>query len=122
MDAIKSPDGGRGFVIHTAHSSGEGGSLDNARGVSIYFPPLPPTYGELTFCAETRWNSFLFEYMNAVFRLPATAARLAELGALAPANTVAEFTAFRETQIAFFAEMVKSANIRIELVERPLAT
>lgn len=52
--------------------------------------------------------------MNAVFRTPATAARLAELGALAPANTVAEFTAFRETQIAFFAEMVKSANIRIE--------
>ena len=52
--------------------------------------------------------------MNGVFRLPATAARLAELGALAPANTVAEFTAFRETQIAFFAEMVKSANIRIE--------
>jgi len=52
--------------------------------------------------------------MNAVFRLPTTAARLAELGALAPANTVAEFTAFRETQIAFFAEMVKTANIRIE--------
>jgi tripartite-type tricarboxylate transporter receptor subunit TctC len=52
--------------------------------------------------------------MNAVFRLPATAARLAELGALAPANTVAEFAAFRETQIAFFAEMLKTANIRIE--------
>jgi len=52
--------------------------------------------------------------MNAVFQLPATRARLAELGALAPANTVAEFAAFRETQIAFFAEMVKSANIRIE--------
>ena len=52
--------------------------------------------------------------MNTVFRTPATAARLAELGALAPANTVEEFAAFRETQIAFFAEMVKSANIRIE--------
>ena len=52
--------------------------------------------------------------MNTVFRAPAPAARLAELGALAPANTVEEFTAFRETQIAFFAEMVKSANIRIE--------
>jgi tripartite-type tricarboxylate transporter receptor subunit TctC len=52
--------------------------------------------------------------MNAVFQSPATVTRLAELGALAPANTVAEFTAFRETQIAFFAEMVKSANIRIE--------
>ena len=44
----------------------------------------------------------------------ATAARLAELGALTRANTVAEFAAFRETQIAFFAEMVKTANIRIE--------
>ena len=52
--------------------------------------------------------------MNAVFRQPATAARLAELGALAPANTVEEFAAFREKQIAFFAEMVKAANIRIE--------
>ena len=52
--------------------------------------------------------------MNAVFQLPATKARLAELGALAPANTVAEFAAFRETQIAFFTEMVKTANIRIE--------
>jgi tripartite-type tricarboxylate transporter receptor subunit TctC len=52
--------------------------------------------------------------MNAVFRAPATAARLAELGALTRANTVAEFAAFRETQIAFFAEMVKTANIRIE--------
>jgi tripartite-type tricarboxylate transporter receptor subunit TctC len=52
--------------------------------------------------------------MNDVFQKPATAARLAELGALAPRNTVAEFTAFREKQIAFFAEMVKAANIRIE--------
>ena len=52
--------------------------------------------------------------MNTVFRAPATAARLAELGALTRANTVAEFTEFREKQIAFFAEMVKTANIRIE--------
>jgi hypothetical protein len=52
--------------------------------------------------------------MNAVYQLPAIKARHAELGALAPPNTVAEFAAFRETQIAFFAEMVKSANIRIE--------
>jgi len=52
--------------------------------------------------------------MNSVFQQPATATRLAELGALAPANTVAEFAAFREKQIAFFAEMVKAANIRIE--------
>ena len=35
-------------------------------------------------------------------------------GALTQANTVAEFVAFREKQITFFAEMVKSADIRIE--------
>lgn len=52
--------------------------------------------------------------MNAVFKTPATAARLAELGALTRPNTPAEFGAFRETQIAFFADMVKTANIRIE--------
>ncbi len=56
----------------------------------------------------------LNEEMNAVLRAPATAARLAELGALTRPNTVAEFAAFRETQIAFFAEMVKTADIRIE--------
>jgi tripartite-type tricarboxylate transporter receptor subunit TctC len=56
----------------------------------------------------------LNEEMNAVFRSTATSARLAELGALTRPNTVAEFTAFRETQIAFFTDMVKAANIRIE--------
>ena len=56
----------------------------------------------------------LNEEMNAVFRAQAIAARLAELGALTRPNTAAEFTAFRETQIAFFTEMVKTANIRIE--------
>ena len=47
-------------------------------------------------------------------KMESVAKRLAELGALTQANTVAEFTAFREKQIAFFAEMVKSADIRIE--------
>lgn len=56
----------------------------------------------------------LNEEMNAVIRQPAAAARFAELGALTRPNTVEEFAAFRDTQIAFFAEMVKSANIRIE--------
>jgi len=56
----------------------------------------------------------LNQEMNAAFRVPAVAARLAELGALTPPNTVAEFTAFRETQIAFFADMVKAADIHIE--------
>jgi tripartite-type tricarboxylate transporter receptor subunit TctC len=52
--------------------------------------------------------------MNAAFAVPAIAARLVELGALTPPNTVHEFTDFREKQITFFAEMVKLANIRIE--------
>ncbi len=56
----------------------------------------------------------LNEEMNAAFRVSAVAARLAELGALTPSNTVEEFAAFREKQIAFFAEMVKVANIHIE--------
>lgn len=58
----------------------------------------------------TRLNAEL----NQVIGDPATQQRLAELGALTRANTVAEFAAFREQQIAFFAEMVKMANIRIE--------
>ena len=56
----------------------------------------------------------LNEEMNAAFRAPAAAARLAELGALTRPNTPKEFSDFRDSQIAFFAEMVKSANIRIE--------
>ena len=52
--------------------------------------------------------------LNQVIREPAVVQRLSELGALTRANTVAEFAAFREEQIAFFTEMVKSANIRIE--------
>ena len=58
----------------------------------------------------TRLNS----EMNAAIRTSATATRRAELGALTRPNTVEEFAAFRETQIAFFTEMVKTANIRIE--------
>jgi tripartite-type tricarboxylate transporter receptor subunit TctC len=56
----------------------------------------------------------LNEEMNAAVRVPAVSKRLAELGALTKPNTVAEFTAFRETQIAFFADMVKKADIHIE--------
>ena len=56
----------------------------------------------------------LNEEMNAAFRVPAVSKRLAELGALTKPNTVAEFTEFRETQIAFFADMVKKADIHIE--------
>ena len=42
------------------------------------------------------------------------AERLKTLGALTRANTVEEFTAFREQQIEFFAGMVRMANIRID--------
>ena len=52
--------------------------------------------------------------VNTVMKMDSVAKRLAELGALTQPNTVVEFTAFREKQIAFFAEMVKSADIRIE--------
>ena len=56
----------------------------------------------------------LNQEMNAAFAVPAIAARLAELGALTRPNTVQEFAAFRETQIAFFTDMVQRANIRLE--------
>ena len=40
--------------------------------------------------------------------------RLNQLGALTRANTVEDFAAFREQQIAFFTDMVKRADIRID--------
>jgi tripartite-type tricarboxylate transporter receptor subunit TctC len=52
--------------------------------------------------------------LNQVIGEAAVKQRLTELGALTKANTVAEFAAFREQQIDFYAEIVKSANIRIE--------
>ena len=52
--------------------------------------------------------------LNAVVRDPAVVAKLTGLGALTRANSIEEFAAFREQQIAFFADMVKKANIRID--------
>jgi tripartite-type tricarboxylate transporter receptor subunit TctC len=52
--------------------------------------------------------------LNQVIVDPAVQQRLAELGALTKANTVDEFAQFREQQIEFFADIVKTANIRIE--------
>jgi tripartite-type tricarboxylate transporter receptor subunit TctC len=52
--------------------------------------------------------------LNATIRDAAVAERLKTLGALTRANTVEEFTAFREQQIEFFAGMVRMANIRID--------
>jgi len=52
--------------------------------------------------------------LNATAREPAVQAKLTGLGALTRANSVDEFAAFREQQIAFFADMVKKADIRID--------
>ena len=52
--------------------------------------------------------------MNAVVRDPGVTARLNGLGALTRANSIEDFAAFREQQIAFFADMVKKADIRID--------
>jgi tripartite-type tricarboxylate transporter receptor subunit TctC len=52
--------------------------------------------------------------LNAVIRDAAVQAKLSGLGALTRANSIDDFTAFREQQIAFFADMVKRADIRID--------
>lgn len=52
--------------------------------------------------------------LNAAVRDAAVQERLTGLGALTRPNTVEEFTEFRERQIAFFARMVETANIRID--------
>ncbi|MDO9707822.1 tripartite tricarboxylate transporter substrate-binding protein [Paracraurococcus lichenis] len=52
--------------------------------------------------------------LNAVIRDPAVVAKLQGLGALVRANDIEEFAAFREQQIAFFADMVRKADIRID--------
>jgi len=52
--------------------------------------------------------------LTAVAKEPAVLDRLSQLGALTRPNTVEEFAAFREQQIAFFADMVKRADIRID--------
>ncbi len=56
------------FVLHCGSTSGEGGLLKKAHGVSIYFPPLPATYADLDLSRHTHWNNFVHEYMNRVFR------------------------------------------------------
>jgi tripartite-type tricarboxylate transporter receptor subunit TctC len=52
--------------------------------------------------------------LNAVIRDPTVVAKLEGLGALVRPNSIEEFSAFREQQIAFFADMVKRADIRID--------
>lgn len=69
MDVI-GRNGGKAsdFVLHCGSTSGEGGILKRAHGVSIYFPPLPATYADLDLSKHTHWNNFVHEYMNRVFR------------------------------------------------------
>jgi Clostripain family len=55
------------FVFHCGGTSGKGGILERAHGVSIYFPPLPSTYADLDLSKHTHWNNFVHGYMNAVF-------------------------------------------------------
>jgi tripartite-type tricarboxylate transporter receptor subunit TctC len=52
--------------------------------------------------------------LNATIRDAGVLERLRTLGALPRANTPEEFATFREQQIAFFADMVRMANIRID--------
>ena len=52
--------------------------------------------------------------LNAVIRDPVTIGKLDAIGALPRANTVEEFAGFREQQIAFFADMVRKADIHID--------
>ena len=54
---------------------------------------------------------------NEAIKDQATKQGLAEIRALTKANAVAQFATFREQQIEFFTEMVKSANIRFECKE-----
>jgi tripartite-type tricarboxylate transporter receptor subunit TctC len=52
--------------------------------------------------------------LNAVVADPPVLERLTGLGALIRPNTAGEFSAFRDQQFAFFAEMVRMANIRVD--------
>lgn len=69
MMAVIGRNGGTtsNFVLHCGSTSGAGGLLDKAHGVSIYFPPLPSTYQDLDLSKHTHWNNFVHEYINSVF-------------------------------------------------------
>jgi len=58
------------FVFHSGVQGGPRGSkrLENSHGVSIYFPLIVPLYRNLEFSRATQWDSFMFDYMNTVFR------------------------------------------------------
>jgi len=90
-------------------------------------PGVPAISDTLPSFVTWEWNGFfapartdgamiakLNGELNQVIVDPAVKTRLGELGALTKANTVEEFAQFREQQIEFFADIVKTANIRIE--------
>lgn len=60
------------FVKKSVHTKleapGAVDALENANGVSVYFPRISHTYASLDFSQQTHWDSFLSGYMNAVFQ------------------------------------------------------
>ncbi|WP_458098373.1 tripartite tricarboxylate transporter substrate-binding protein [Roseomonas sp. WA12] len=58
-----------------------------------------------------RWVN---EALSAAVDEPGVQERLTQLGVSARPNTVAEFTAFRDAQIALSARVVREAGIRLE--------
>jgi hypothetical protein len=73
MEAIKKQGNDETFVFHSDIEAGSSteNRLANSHGVSIYFPLILPLYRNLEFSKTALWDSFLFDYMNTVFRQPA---------------------------------------------------
>jgi len=67
LDGIKTR-----FVKKSVHTKlealGAVDALENAHGLSVYFPRILHTYASLDFSKQTHWDSFLSGYMNAVFQ------------------------------------------------------
>jgi hypothetical protein len=59
-----------GFVVAAGNNSAPGGLLENARGVSIYFPIISTLYSRLLISDETRWSEFLRDYSHSCLTKP----------------------------------------------------
>lgn len=73
MGVLKnSPNGNDGFVFRVGVEQGLAATnqLSHCNGVSIYFPLVLPLYRRLEFSKKTNWDSFLFDYVNIIFRPP----------------------------------------------------